>query len=291
MPNAEKLKRRIFQQALSEVRIVHFLHYRDYLKHLYLNVKEKIRPYSYIKYTDDLGCGNNNTMRLIIIGKRPLTVKAGEKVADALELSGNERKYWIALILFNNAKRSGERERNLKRLITIKSRLLPTPLDESRLEYFSEWYNPVIRELATRSDFCMDPKWIQSKLIFPLRIEEVKKSLQLLTRLGLIYYNSKLDRYVSSDEPIDTGPDARGIAFIGYQQRMIELGKEAISRVDKDRRELVSATISLPETVISDLRRKIRTLVNEAATLEDTDGSRDATVLQLSVQLFPHTVD
>lgn len=277
-----------YKALKEELPVSTFLHYQKYLACLYKKLKSKIKPYSYIQFAQDLGFGANNILSLVIKGKKPLSAKGGEKMAKVLCFSSQETKYWLTLIEFNNAKDPGLREKSLRKLLSLKGKQMPSVVEESQLRYFSEWYHPVIRELARRNDFKMDPRWIQDQLTFPLRIEEIKKSMELLTKLGLICYSPKLERYTSSDEVIDTGPEARGIAFIGYQQRMIELGKESIARVDKKRRELVSATLTLPPEAIEELKLKIHQLIKDACALEATDGALSNQVSQFNIQLFPH---
>ena len=291
MSLATNEKKKALQQVRADLPVARFLHYREYLTGVYGYLKERIRPYSWIRFAEDFGFGANNSLRLIAKGQRPLTAKAAEKFGQAMGFAGSELKYWRELIRFNNARLAGDREQSLRRMLKIKGRLLPDALDESRLQYFSEWYHPVIRELASTPDFRMDPEWIQDRLVFPLRLEEIKKSMELLTRLGLIHYSGKPGRWISSSEQIDTGPDARGIAFIGYHQKMIELAKESISRVEKRQRELSGSTLCLSDAKVGELKKKIRELVRTAMAMEEEDGEERRTVVQFNIQLFPHTVE
>ena len=223
-----------WQEALEEVNLARFLHYRDFLSALYLHLKGEIKGFSYLQFAAALGLGSNNSiLRLVIAGKRRLTPRAAERIGEHLRLSGTRRRYWLTLVRYNTAKDPGEADRLLQRLMKLKTKLQPEGIDETRLAYFAEWYHPVIREMAARPDFQMDARWIQSRIGFPVRLEDIKKSLELLTRLGLIHFDARSDSWVRSDEPIDTGPEARGIAFIRYHQKMIGLGSQAIDHMER----------------------------------------------------------
>jgi uncharacterized protein (TIGR02147 family) len=284
----KKEHQEVFIMGVSEIKVARFLHYSDYFKHLYEYVKKELRPYSFLKFSEDLGLGaKNNTLRLIIAGQRRLSMTNGMRVADALQFNGYEKKFFCALISFNNSTLIADREAQFKQLMRLKTKLLPETIDESRLAYFTEWYHPVIREMAARKDFQLDAKWIQSKIGFEIRLEEVKKSLELLSRLGLIHYDAKLDRHVRSDEQLKTGEDAKGIAFIRYHQKMIDLASQSITKVKKTNREILGATLNLPEDQVGLLRERIRSLFQDAMDMEVDDLNRSDSVVQLNIQLFP----
>ena len=279
-------------RAKDAIEVARFLHYRDYLGALYNYMKDEIKNYSYLKFAEDLGFGaNNNAIRLVITGHRPLTLKAAQKIIQAIDLKSFRRKFFECLVEFNTTKTPAKRDETFRRLMVIKTKLLPHTIDEARLEYFNEWYHPIIREMATRNDFEMEAKWVQDHIGFPLRLEEIKKSLTLLSKLGLIYYDATKNRYMRSDEFIDTGADARGIAFIRYHQKMMDLGKQAITKVRKDKREFEATTLTINQEGISQIQAKIRTLIDEAMTLEANDGDPKNPVIQLNIQLFSCTKD
>ena len=284
------LSKQLLNEAREEIKIAQYLHYRDYLENLYKYLKPRIKSYSYLKFAQDLELGpNNSLLRLVITGKRRLTGKMAKRMGGPLQLSRLEESYWLALVSFSNSKEPGERERLLRRIMTLKAKLQPDTIDSTRLEYFTEWYHPVIREMAGRPDFRPDPKWVQARLVFPLRLEEVKRSLELLTKLGLIYYSARENRYTRSDELLDTGPDAKGVAFVRYHQKMIELGRQSISRVASVDREIGGTTLYIPRDRIDLLKAKARSFLNEAFEMESADDGDSHAVVQLNVQLFKCT--
>ena len=288
---ADNMKQ-IFAEVKYSVPVARFMHYRDYLGNFYKEVKARCAPYSYIKFANDLGFGgNNNLFRLVIKGQRSLSMKAGKRIAESISLSSAEAKYWLALIAYCNATRPGDIERTTRNMMRWKTKLLPETVDATRLEYFGEWYHSVIREMAGRPDFQLDPKWIQSELMFPVPLGEIKRSLELLTKLGLVYFDARLGRYTRSDEQLDSGRDARGIAFVKYHEKMITQAKNAISRVKKGRREIAGATMLLSKKSIEVIKEKIHSLLDEAIDLETKDEDSTREVVQLNMQLFPFTAE
>ncbi len=280
--------RKILRIFAASAVVTHYLSHRDYLKALYLMRKADDETYSYLKFADDLGFSLTNTIRLVIVGKRPLTSKAAEKIALALDLHGPDRRYWLTLVKYSNARVPADRDRFLELLMGYKQQAKPSELGAELAEYFSEWFHPVIREMTALTDFSGDPEWIKEKLLFPLRLEQIKKSLALLAELGVIRYDQGLGRYVRSAQAVATESEVDSLAIVAFHQNMIQIGAQAITSVDEGQRDIRAVTVSLPRTAIHILKGKIEELVAAVAAMEDPEQSGEQ-VMQLNVQLFPFT--
>ena len=160
--------------------------------------------------------------------------------------------------------------------------------DDLHMEYFSEWYHPIIREMVGLAGFDGSPEWIRERLAFPLRLEKIKQSLSLLEEIGVIQLDQSSGKYQRSQEKIMTDTEIDSMAIIRYHQKMIEAGKESITRVDEDLRDIRAMTACFPRAVIPKLKEKIHNWLLEAIELEES--SVDASdVYQLNIQLFPFT--
>lgn len=283
-----KENKTVLREEAERINVVEYVSYRDYLRALYFAAKKRLNSYSYLRFADDLGFSLTNVMRLVIIGKRPLTSKAAEKIAKALELHGVTRRYWTTMVKYNNARLPAEREKIFRTLMGYKTKVLPSQLDQTQMEYLSEWYHPVIREMVGLKDFDGNPQWIKDRLAFPLRLEQIKKSLEILERLQVIQYDSSKERWIRSEDNISTDAEIDSLAIVRYHQKMIEIGRESITRVDENKRDIRAVTVTLPEKAVPVLKGKIREWLSEVMTLEDNyaDGND---VYQINIQLFPFT--
>ncbi len=229
-------------------------------------------------------------IRLIIVGDRTLTTKAAGRIAKSLGLHGADLRYWTALVKYGEARRPAERERLFQLLVSLKAKAKPAALDPVQAAYFSEWYHPVIREMVGLRDFVGDPQWIQERLAFPLRLDEIRRSLDLLEQLGVITRGAADGIYVRN-AVVATSPETDSLALVRYHQKMIEIGREAITRIDEDVRQIQAITVSLPLAAADVLKAKIQALTQEALALEAAaaaDGGA-AEVFQVNIQLFPFT--
>ena len=282
------MTRSILRQAAAKMPVTQHLSHRDYLKALYDAVKAEAEAYSYLKYAEDLGFSATNVVRLVIAGQRPLTSKAAEKIAKALDLHGSDRRYWTTLVKYANARLPAERDNLFRLLMSYKTKSQPAELDPVQAEYFSEWYHPVIREMTALADFDGDPEHIKARLTFPLRLEQIKRSLELLEQLGVILKDPATGRYARTATRIATDSEVDSMAVVRYHQKMIEIGRESITVVPEEARDIRAVTVSLPKAALPLLKGKIEEWVAQIAAMEHDDTPGDQ-VIQVNVQMFPFT--
>ncbi len=274
------------QEIAKSVKVHEYLDHKEYLAKLYQLMKDE-GPYSYLQMADDLGFGKINMIRLVIADQRPLTRKAAQRIATALDIHGSERRYFTTLVDYIHERKAPERDRLFVLLMQYKSQLSAETLDVNQAQYFSEWFNPVIREMMALDDFQPDPDWIRKRISFPIHLSEVKAALDLLVSLGYVALNPKTGKYVRKRGKIHTPPEVDSLALIRYHQKMMELGREAITRVGEDMREIGALTVSVPAAAVPIMKEKIRKMMDEIEGMEAADGERE--VFQLNVQLFPFT--
>ena len=256
----------------DQVDVTRYLSYRDYLGAFYDLLKKQMESYSYLQFAEDLGFSKTNVIRLVIAGKRPLTLKAGEKIAKSFALKGPERKYWLMMVRYNNERVPAQREEYFQKLMDQKQKDLPTELDQKHLEYFNEWYYPVIREMVVLPEFDGTPEWIKGNLSFPLRLEEIKRALELLEELEFLTTNPETGKLKVSDKDVITERELDSISIVRYHQKMIEIGKESITRVDEDMRDIRAMTLRLSPEKVDLVKAKIEVALREVLEMEDEEG-------------------
>lgn len=280
--------RGVLRELVKETKVTDFVSYAKFLGVVYKKAQAAIENYSYLKFAADLGFPETNVVRLIINGKRPLSRAGALRIIRALLLKGVERRYLLLLVEYANARLSIDREQLFRDLLAQKSTSLPTVEHQKALEYFSEWYNPVIRELVARKDFDPDPAWIASRLYAKLMPKEIKKSFELLQNLGLISFDRETNRFVQSGGQIRNDRQVSVMAAIRYHQRMIELGKESITMVPEGRRDINALTVNVTNETAALIKQKVSEFCQAILKLEEQNQGGDQ-VYQLNIQLFPFT--
>jgi uncharacterized protein (TIGR02147 family) len=280
----------VLKRLAAATPVTRFLGHRDFLKALYDGAKAVLPHYSYLKFADDLGFSATNVLRLVIIGQRPLTEKAAERITKALGLTGATRSYFLTLVAHANERAPAERDALFQKLLTYKTHAAPTALSPLQAEYFGAWYHPVIREMTALPDFRGDPEWIKARLAFPLRVDEIKRSLALLTELGVVAIDPLTGQHRRTAARITTDAEVDDLALVRFHQMMIEAGRDAITTIDESRRDVRAVTVSLPASLLPLLKGKIEAWVSEIAAMEDAEGAAPSTdVVQVNMQMFTFT--
>lgn len=281
-----EMLQKTLHEIANQIKLTNYLDYKKYLLDIYKKLKEIEPNYSYIKYSEDLGFGHCNAMNLIVLGKRPLTLKSGKKITTALNITNVERLYFLKLIEFSKCYQSDEREKLFSELSQFKSRALPTELDKKQLEFYLNWYNAAILEILSIESSKDCPKWISQKLHPRVTEAKVKKSIDLLLTLEMIHFDKSKQRYFPTKENFSTDDEVIGMAIIGYHQEMIELGKQSLTVEKATERDISSVTIAFTKSQINILKKEISEFRKKILELSSEQVSEDI-IYQMNVQLFP----
>ncbi len=278
---------RLLKSTSSKILVTKYLDYKEYLAAVYLEMKQANEVYSYVQFAIDLGFSSSNVMYLIIKGQRPLTSKTGKKIADALDLKGIERKYWDDLVAYFKADQAPERESLFQDLVLQKSKTLSeSDVLSSQLEFFSEWYHGAIYELSFMDGFNEDPRDIANTLVPKIRVDQAKKSIALLEKLGLFIRDEKTNRLRPSQEQITTGHEISSMALVRYHQKMLELAKQALLTIELEEREISATSVTLTFATFSQIKQEIRDFRAKLMKIAVEDKAADR-VYQMNFQLFP----
>lgn len=275
----------------SRVSVSRFLDYKEYLQAVYEAIKQELGKYSYLNFSEDLGFSKTNVLHLIIRGKRPLTSKAAVKVADILQLQGKDRKYFEELVAYQNSRDSMERELLFQDLLQLKAKEVKeedTLL--AQLEFFSEWFHSAIYELCFTDSFTSDPKGLAALLTPRIRPEQARKSLELLERLGLLTRDEATGTYKPTSSRISTGDEIASLAITRYHQKMIELGKESLTAIRPQARDVSSVSIAIPSSLVPELKKEISQFRKKLLNMAEQAGNADV-VYQTNIQFFPLSRD
>jgi uncharacterized protein (TIGR02147 family) len=272
--------------------VARYLSHRDFLRDLYKAAKGRSPDYSYLRFAEDLGFSRTNVLRLVIVGARPLTVKAATKIGKALALGSAERRYFTTLVAYGLERVPAERDALFRALMEVKTRAEPSALAPELQEYFADWYHPVIREMAALDGFSDDAEWIKRRLSFPLRVDEIKRSLALLKKLKLLVLDTATGRWIRGEGKVATASEVDSTSLVRFHQAMISMGREAITAVEEAERDVRAITVCVPEELIPVLKGKLEEWIYEVLALEEgaaAGGKRGDRVVQVNMQMFPFT--
>ena len=259
--------------------------YCDFLALVFAAAKAEDPSYSYVRFSEDLGVGSANAQS-IIVGRRKLTLKAAERLCEALTMTGVQKRYFLNLVEQKRAKSATERDSIFDERLELRQRLLPTELDRRQLAFFEHWYHAAILEILRLDEARDDAAWLSNELSPTVPESKVEDSLKLLTELGYLRRDDHRQRLYPTDVTITTGNEVIGLALVSYHRQMLKLAMDAIEGVAAEERDISALTLMATPELVAQFKEEIagvrkRFLALAAAETHATE------VVQLNMQLFP----
>jgi uncharacterized protein (TIGR02147 family) len=271
------------------VQIFDYMDYREFLRNMFNERKSMHSIYSYRLFSLKAGFKSPNFLKLVIDGDRNLTKESIFRVAKAFSLNKKESEYFENLVFFNQSKTLEEKNVYLARVVKYRSKTDSRILEESEYDYYSKWYNPVVRELVTSVDFKDDYKKLGESVIPVITAQDAARSVELLERLKFIERQSD-GQYKMNTLSLTTGLQVRSIAVANYHKEMMRIAAESIERIPKSDRDISSVTIRLSDENYKTAIDKIQMIRKEILELAEADDNLGR-IAQFNLQIFPVSVN
>ena len=265
--------------------VYRYLDYRAFLRDAYRDRKQHQRGFSYRWFSRRAGLRSPNFLKLVIDGKRNLTVASARRFAAAFDLNVTETAFFCDLVAFNQARSPAEKNEYYERIRASRRHREVRALDHHEFDYFSRWYYPAVRELVACKGFRDDPAWIARRLVPPITPAQARHALELLTKLGLLRRDA--DGTLRQGEMlVSTGPEVRSLAVGNFHRQMMERAAASIELVAREERDISGLTVALSDEACRRFKQRIVELRAELLQLSaaETEATR---VVQLNFQLFP----
>lgn len=264
-----------------------YMDYRIYLKTYYTRAKQHTRHMSFRYLSRRSGFRSPNYLKLVMDGERNLSMDGAGKVADALDLCGDEATFFLNLVSFSQSDDHDERNALFTQLTSHREFRQARRIDQAMFEYLSHWFYPAIREMVARHDFIEDPAWIARQLHPPITSAQATRALTLLDELELITRDEQ-GRYRRHDPHLTTGHEVASLAVGNYHRQMTSLAMDAMQTVRAADRYLSAMTMCVDAAHFELLRARILSFREEMLSLCEQSSQPDR-VYQFNLQFFPLT--
>lgn len=271
----------------SKPDIFEYLDYRAFLIDVYESAKSRGTAMSYRYLSRRAGFSSPNFIKLVMDGKRNLGDESIQAVAGAIDLNGEEAEFFAALVRFDQAQTSEQKNEAYQEVAASRRFRSARRIDHEMFEYLSHWYYPAIREMAARKDFVLDAAWISKHLWPRVPVKSVRKAIVTLTELGLLVPDE--EGGATRGEPsLTTGHEVGSLAIGNFHRQMMSCAADSIESVDREMRDISALTVCVPGDLVQELKSEIHRF--RERMLEICDSQQDGdTVYQMNIQLFPLT--
>ncbi|HHO54375.1 MAG TPA: TIGR02147 family protein [Deltaproteobacteria bacterium] len=270
---------------MSAPNIYDYLDFRSFLRSWFEARKAEEPRFSKRSFARLAGKSSPGLLTEVLNG-RQLSPKMVSAFANAMKLTAPEADFFDALVQLDQARSTRERNHAWDRISASRSFQEARRIEGASVRYLSDWWIPVIRELAHRRDFQPDPAWIAARIRPPITEAMARRGLETLIELEMLIERD--DGGLAPAEGVLTTPqEVAGLAVHNYHLGMLQRAIESIDGVDPEERHLLAATVSVPHSVVGQLKDELNAFHRRIIDLCGRYEGDAEEVLQLHFVLFP----
>ena len=161
-------------------------------------------------------------------------------------------------------------------------------LQKKQYDFYSSWYNSVIRELITLIPDNANEKKLSKYLIPHIPPAKIKQSIKLQEELGIIK-KKKGGAYMQANAFISGGGPYRNKAIVKYQKEMIENSKKAWGRFKTNEVSMHTLTLCMSEDLFEPIREEIRKFKKKIFKMVGSEKKNPERIYNMNLNLFPVT--
>lgn len=238
------------------------------------------------KAAQEAGWDSPAVLAGILSRKRSIKLKHAPFLARAIALDPSEMLYFKTLIQRAGAQSLEEREMFELLLNQLSPRDDSGTLRSEEPELFSHWTHTAILSLARLGGCRADAEFIRARLKFPVAIEQVRATLELLQRIGLLSVDGE-GMLKPIPQHVTTRTDVSHRGAQEYFRQVSALAAEAVP-TPLDQREFQCFSLGIHQRDLPAFKQLIRSFRSQSEKL--ASGEKDR-VYQMNLQFFPLTSD
>ncbi|MBL8028263.1 MAG: TIGR02147 family protein [Fibrobacteres bacterium] len=264
--------------------VFEYTDFRLFLRAFYDAEKLRNPKFSHRFIANKLALSTSNFLLLVMQGKRNISSDLRFRISQFLKFDKSETEYFESMVNFCQASSIGEKERHYSRMLEQRKLLKIDDLSDRQFEYYSEWYHPIVREMAVMNEFEGRADLI-SKAIEPhVGLRQIKKSISLLLKIGLL--KKAGTKFVQSSPVVSTGPEVVSMGVLNFHRMMAHRAAEALDTFPRHQRNITSCTVGISQEGYDKIVKKLSDCRKEIMKIAEADPKTDR-VCQINFQLFP----
>lgn len=266
-------------QVFDYLSCVDFL--RDYFQYL----RSKNRRFSARAFCQKLGIKHSATLNRVLNGKRPLTIKLAETIAQRIGLSPEETEYFVMLAQLGQSDAGSVLNKHFFSKRPSLKNLKAANITLKQFSLFSDWYYLVILELFSLKSVRGDVNKVCQLLANRVNEEVVHRAVKILIDVELLKQNENgaIVRVPKGAVHLHTPNRESVIEY--YHRQMLSLSASALDQFKVGERKLGSLILGLKEADVEKAKAILEKAHQDILALakhEETDQ-----VYILNTQFFP----
>lgn len=270
-------------------RIEVYTDYRNFLRDFYQDRKKRSPAFSHRQFCQKAGLGSPSFLREVIDGKRNLTETTIAQFVKGLELVDRDAAFFGALVRFNQAVDPASKQTFLETMRGLRRKIPVALVPLDSYDYYSNWYLPVLRELAIQRDWGEDWTALARAVRPRIRKGEAREGIALLERLGFLERDGK--RWKQTNPAISSGGEVDSLAVRAGNREYARLGHEAIDAIAPTARDISTILMGLPESAFPVIKQELREFKDRLVRIAHDFEKEGERVYAMNLQFFPLSQD
>ncbi|MBN1760580.1 MAG: TIGR02147 family protein [Chitinispirillaceae bacterium] len=266
-------------------RIEFYDDFKLYLEDYYIEQKKRFPHFSYRYFCNKAGLKSPSHFREIISGSRKLTSKMLDAFIKGMDLTDTDARYFAALVGFNQSNNATEKQQLLMQIRGLKRKVKQALVSTDQYEYYSKWYNVIIRELACQFNWHDDYAVLAKTIIPPIRKSEARKSIEFLLNARFLEKHPD-GRYYQCEPAVTSGSEVSSLGIRAYNRFMAERAQKAIDEFPTTERDIQTVTVGISRDSYRMIKQEMQEFISRVVRIVDDDKNADQ-VYNVNVHLFP----
>jgi uncharacterized protein (TIGR02147 family) len=258
--------------------------FRIFIKDFYEQEKKRFPGFSYRFMSQKAEVASSAFFKLVIEGKRNLTKNSVFKTSKMLKLNNDETLFFEQLVFFNQAKTVDEKNHYFSEMVKVQKKTKAKLIGSHQMNYFAEWYHPVVRELVSMPGFKGDLAQVGRMIRPSITQKQVEFSVRMLEELGFL--TRKVKGWEQTEPVLKTEYGFQDFQILQYQIKVLELSIESFDRMKETERLNGTTTLAISRENLRkyvDLMRDFRRNLQELAQIDQNPDM----VYILNTSFFP----
>ncbi len=267
--------------------IFSYTDFRQYLREYFQEKKAASPAFSYRMLAERAGFKARDYLLRVMNGQRNLSHASADKLSKYFRFSEKQAEYFHALVLFNQAETTLEKEKIFARLTEIQKYGKHQRLRQAQFSYLSSWHHIALRSLLPllNTSEAADPERVGLLLDPVISAKQVKDSIELLIGLGLLNKTPK-GTYSVGDLALTTGDEVAALSVAGFHKTAMDLAKRSIDKHPAAARDISGLTMGVSQDGFKRIKAEIQAFRKRIMAIAMNDSGEDM-IYQLNLHLFP----
>ena len=269
---------------MKYIDIFKYKDYRVFLRDYHTERKKVDSKFSHRYFAQKAGYSSSGFYSNVVKGVHNITSRYLPKFVKGLDLNSSEAEYFALMIEFTHSQDVVEKQEIFERMIKI----MPKPirrLKENQKNFYEKWHNSAILLALSILDVSDNYSELSQFINPPIKVPETKKSLELMSELGLIEQNSE-GFWKPTDAKLVGGEEVGVYTIHKYQSEMMEMASVAQQRFTPKERFITTKAISASQKNLHRISEAVNKFYKEVDAIIHAEAESDQ-IYQFNLQFFP----